>query len=801
MGAKGAEKKTAKLFAKADTANARKTAGTAALKLSDIEAAERRAAGESAPSTVARAAPARADPSVMAARLGGGVAPLKGSRLTTFADVASLSTRHGCIPEPLLTGCLKALELGARSKPSLVQAEAWGWLLSPTPPDLVAIAPTGSGKTLAFLLPILTELVATPSTALSSTPEPAPAAKSPETAMAEAATAAFKSAVQAGTTPDEAKAIARVEGQKAWVAAKRAAKQQQKAEAAGGAAAGGSMPSGAMDRSQMAAPLALVLAPTRELCLQTAETARLIATHVAGGASLASLATAAAVDTLADGVQAVDVSDGSSGGASMGAALTSACIVGGIDYVRQRDELLRTRPRLVVATPGRLLNLCGLLPSSSRARQQQKVGGDGDGGAAAEAAAEACCRLDGVRMLVLDEADRLLDMGFEADVGALMSLSTTNSTTAYATSAAASAAAAAAVSRPGRQEGKPWTMMFSATWNDRTAALARSVLADAAIHLTIGKSGPSAASTVDQRIEVLKDGRGAPRMRRLVSVLQQFLTGGSDGAGDEEEEDDDDDDDYELCGDEDKGEGADEGADGDDATEESSSAAATDANADANADENADDDDDEPEARIILFVVFKRQAKEVSKALSVRGLDCVALHGDLSQKARTAAVAAFTAGEARVLVATDVAARGLDIKRVSHVVNFSAGLSIEAYVHRVGRCGRAGRAGVAHTFVVRGVDEAIAPPMVQLLERSRATVPRELIEMANAQRLAEASATAKAARRAAAGDADAGAAAAADDDDVDEMREAQIANRQRQLEQQKAKSQKEKAQMSKKGRR
>ena len=116
--------------------------------------------------------------------------------------------------------------------------------------------------------------------------------------------------------------------------------------------------------------------------------------------------------------------------------------------------------------------------------------------------------------------------------------------------------------------------------------------------------------------------------------------------------------------------------------------------------------------------------------------------GDLSQGAREHAIQAFRAAEARVLVATDVAARGLDVPNVSAVINFSLGGSIDHYVHRVGRCGRAGRTGVAHTFIVDG-DESLAAPLVKLLEHNRQVVPPELTELVRATERAEQAACAR----------------------------------------------------------
>ncbi len=99
--------------------------------------------------------------------------------------------------------------------------------------------------------------------------------------------------------------------------------------------------------------------------------------------------------------------------------------------------------------------------------------------------------------------------------------------------------------------------------------------------------------------------------------------------------------------------------------------------------------------RVLVFTRTKRGADRLSKRLVAGGVSAGAIHGDKSQGQREKALAAFKAGASRVLVATDVAARGIDIDEVSHVVNFELPNVAEAYVHRIGRTGRAGREGVA----------------------------------------------------------------------------------------------------------
>lgn len=102
----------------------------------------------------------------------------------------------------------------------------------------------------------------------------------------------------------------------------------------------------------------------------------------------------------------------------------------------------------------------------------------------------------------------------------------------------------------------------------------------------------------------------------------------------------------------------------------------------------------------IVFVRTKRRCDEVTEALKKRGYMAEGLHGDLSQQKRDTVVRQFKEGTIDILVATDVAARGLDISGVTHVYNFDMPQDPEIYVHRVGRTGRAGKTGLAVTFVI-----------------------------------------------------------------------------------------------------
>lgn len=112
--------------------------------------------------------------------------------------------------------------------------------------------------------------------------------------------------------------------------------------------------------------------------------------------------------------------------------------------------------------------------------------------------------------------------------------------------------------------------------------------------------------------------------------------------------------------------------------------------------------------RAIVFTKTKHGANGLAEKLTKRGIVAVAIHGNKSQGARQRALEAFRKKDVRVLVATDVAARGIDIDGISHVINFDLPTEAESYVHRIGRTGRAGAEGIALTFCPRGEKPALA---------------------------------------------------------------------------------------------
>src|SRR5439155_1814265 len=104
-------------------------------------------------------------------------------------------------------------------------------------------------------------------------------------------------------------------------------------------------------------------------------------------------------------------------------------------------------------------------------------------------------------------------------------------------------------------------------------------------------------------------------------------------------------------------------------------------------------------SQVLVFTRTKFGANSVAEYLGKHGISAMALHGNKSQTARTQALAGFKSGDIRVLVATDIAARGIDIDDLPHVVNYEIPNVPEDYVHRIGRTGRAGKEGQAGSFV------------------------------------------------------------------------------------------------------
>ncbi|BDR56236.1 DEAD/DEAH box helicase [Xylocopilactobacillus apis] len=142
----------------------------------------------------------------------------------------------------------------------------------------------------------------------------------------------------------------------------------------------------------------------------------------------------------------------------------------------------------------------------------------------------------------------------------------------------------------------------------------------------------------------------------------------------------------------------------------------------------------------LVFGRTKRRVDELTRGLKIRGFKAEGIHGDLTQQKRMNVLRMFKAGEIQILVATDVAARGLDIRGVTHVYNYDIPQDPDSYVHRIGRTGRAGRAGMSITFVnpremdyLRGIERLTKVKMIPLMPPTADKVQKELINYAMSQ--------------------------------------------------------------------
>jgi len=256
------------------------------------------------------------------------------------------------------------------------------------------------------------------------------------------------------------------------------------------------------------------------------------------------------------------------------AGLRIAAVYGGVGYGPQIK--VARRADVLVATPGRLEDLI-------------------DRGTVS---------LDRIRILVLDEADRMLDMGFKPAVSRIVALT------------------------PSRRQ----TMFFSATLEGATGKVAAAFTRDARRHT----QRPDGGAEPDVEHRFLHVDSQSAKLDHLIAQLEE--TGGGS---------------------------------------------------------------------TLVFVRTKRGADRLVKRLRARQLTAVAMHGDKSQRVRERALARFEAGEVDALVATDVAARGIDVAGITHVVNFDAPHDSDAYVHRIGRTGRAGRQGTGISFVLADQAEQV----------------------------------------------------------------------------------------------
>jgi len=282
------------------------------------------------------------------------------------------------------------------------------------------------------------------------------------------------------------------------------------------------------------------------------------------------------------------------------AGVTSAVLYGGVPKAQQ-VRALKANPELVVACPGRLLDILSDKATS----------------------------LGNVQCLVLDEADRMLDMGFEPQMEQIMKLI------------------------PDVRQ----TALFSATWPKSVQKLARKYLKNA-LHVNIGETEELAANrAVTQEFYKRDDDEKEETLWKIINGLPE-------------------------------------------------------------------------DTKVIVFANTKRRIDKLEKTVWDFGWKCIAMHGDKTQQEREAGFKKFLAGDAPLMFATDVCARGLDIKDVSHVVNFDMARDVESYVHRIGRTGRAGATGTSITFVNEAYDTDCAPALVKIAREAGQQVPEWLDKLA-----------------------------------------------------------------------
>ncbi|MFB9150589.1 DEAD/DEAH box helicase [Roseovarius ramblicola] len=264
--------------------------------------------------------------------------------------------------------------------------------------------------------------------------------------------------------------------------------------------------------------------------------------------------------------------------------LTKALLIGGVSF-KEQDKLIDKGVDVLIATPGRLLDHF----------ERGKL------------------LLTGVQIMVVDEADRMLDMGFIPDIERIFSLT------------------------PFTRQ----TLFFSATMAPEIERITNTFL-QSPVRVEVARQA-TASETIDQYAVMIKPSRRDRADGEKRATLRALI----DGEGD-------------AC------------------------------------------------TNAIVFCNRKIDVDVVAKSLKKHGYDAAPIHGDLEQSQRTRTLDAFRAGELKLLVASDVAARGLDVPAVSHVFNFDVPGHAEDYVHRIGRTGRAGRSGKALTICNPRDEKALA---------------------------------------------------------------------------------------------
>merc|ERR1719291_1157619 len=279
--------------------------------------------------------------------------------------------------------------------------------------------------------------------------------------------------------------------------------------------------------------------------------------------------------------------------------IKNTCCYGGVPR-REQENDCREGVEIVIATPGRLIDFL-------------------DSGVT---------NLKRVTYMVLDEADRMLDMGFEPQVRKICGQC-----------------------RPDRQ-----TLMWSATWPKEVQRLARDICKEDPAHINVGSLDTRTAHTIRQYVEVVQEVDKKARLKRL---LEKVMDG----------------------------------------------------------------------SKILIFCGTKRDGDQLTREMRLDGWPALCIHGDKKQEERDWVLKEFKEGKSPILVATDVASRGLDVKDIKYVINYDFPTQIEDYVHRVGRTGRAGATGSAYTFFTAEKSRHAAE-LVNVLREAKQPVPEELEKLA-----------------------------------------------------------------------
>lgn len=270
--------------------------------------------------------------------------------------------------------------------------------------------------------------------------------------------------------------------------------------------------------------------------------------------------------------------------------LRSVLCIGGEDKRAQVDPVQRLGVHIIVATPGRMNDLLG----------QGKI------------------NMDICKYIVLDEGDRMLDMGFDEEVHSI-------------------------INRFKRQR---QTILFSATMPQKFQDFAKSTLVDPLL-INVGRAG-AANLDVIQEVEYVKK---EAKVIYLLECLQKTPP------------------------------------------------------------------------PVVIFCERKGDVDEIHEYLLIKGVSAASIHGGKDQEERNEAIKLYKDGAKDVLVATDIAAKGLDFPDIQHVINFDMPSQIEDYVHRIGRTGRCGKTGVATTFINKDVDESVLLDLKHLLIEAKQRVP------------------------------------------------------------------------------